>query len=226
LAANRKAHQKGDANEMGFDLKTHKISRISMARHRSYSTPKVEEWRPIDLADLRRWRMLDPTKIAKTGKIPAITWKTPERVHQLGVIAKPHGVVFIRRDDHGQLGKLFVPFVYTATRFGGHRTWFRCPGCFQGCRVLYGVNSLRCRKCRRLKYQSQYEGPGFRLLDRAYKIRRRLGKPSASGDPLPPKPRYMRWRTYSRLARLLLRLEGAGWSAMTAHVNASCRRRR
>jgi hypothetical protein len=35
-----------------------------------------------------------------------------------------------------------------------------------------------------LKYQSQYEGPAFRLLDRVYKIRRRLGKPGASGDPL------------------------------------------
>jgi hypothetical protein len=119
-----------------------------------------------------------------------------------------------------------VHSVFSPTRFGGWRAWFRCPGCFQGCRVLYGVNSLRCRKCRRLKYQSQYEGPGFRLLGRAYKIRRRLGKSGASGDPQPPKPRYMRWRTYSGLARLLLRLENAGWAVIMAHVSAFCGRRR
>jgi hypothetical protein len=29
----------------------------------------------------------------------------------------------------------------------------------------------------------------------------------------------MRWRTYSGLARLLLRLESVGWAATTAHVH-------
>jgi hypothetical protein len=72
---------------------------------------------------------------------------------------------------------------------------------------LYGVNSLRCRKCRRLTYQSQYKAPAFRLLDRAYKIRKRLGNPGPSSDPLPPKPRHMRWRTYRRLERLVSRLK-------------------
>jgi hypothetical protein len=111
---------------------------------KSYGTPKVEEWRSVDLAELRRLRMLDPTRTAKTGTIPALTWKTPKRVDQLGVIARPRGVLFLRRDDHGQLRKLYLPFVYTATRFGGHRTWFQWPACFQRCRVLYGINSLRC----------------------------------------------------------------------------------
>jgi hypothetical protein len=197
-----------------------------MARHCSHATSKVEEWRSIDLANLRRLRMLDPTRVGKTGQVPAIRWKTPQGVDQIGVIAKPHGVMFVRRDDRGQLGKLFITFVFTATRFGGRRAWFRCPGCGKGCRVLYGVNSLRCRKCRGLKYHSQYETPAFRLLDRAHKIRKRLGKPAPSGDPLPPKPRYMRWRTYRRLERLVLRLERAGWAAMSAHVNAIGRRTR
>jgi hypothetical protein len=106
--------------------------------------------------------------------------------------------------------------------------WFRCPGCGQGCRVLYGVNSLRCRKCRRLKYQSQYEMPAFRLLERARKIRRRLGAPGEWGStgPLPPKPRYMRWRRYRRLEQLVWRLEAAGWAAMSVHVGGMRRRMR
>jgi hypothetical protein len=97
-------------------------------------------------------------------------------------------VLFVRRDGEGHLEKLFIPFVFTPTRFGGRRAWFRCPGCGLGCRVLYGVNSLRCRKCRRLKFESRYQMPAFRLLGRARKIRRRLGASDTFGDPLPPKP--------------------------------------
>jgi hypothetical protein len=203
-----------------------------MARPCRYATSKVEEWRSVDLADLRRWRMLDPARLASTGKIPAVTWNTPDGLDKLGVIAQPRGLLFVRRDEQGHLGKLFVPFTFTPTKYGGWRAWFRCPGCAQGCRVLYGVNSLRCRKCRRLKYQSQYEMPAFRLLERARKIRRRLGKPGASGDPMPsgdpipPKPRYMRWRRYRRLEQLVWRLEAAGWAAMSLHVGGTTRRLR
>jgi len=170
--------------------------------------------------------MLDPARLGKTGRIPAITWKSSQGLDQMGVVAGPRGVLFIRRDGHGQLGKLFIPFVFSPTRFGSWRAWFRCPGCLQACRVLYGVNNLRCRKCRGLKYQSQFERPAFRLLDRTYKIRRRLGKPGASGDPLPPKPRYMRWATYYRLERMVLRLEMAGCAAVSGLVSAVARKTR
>ena len=210
-----------------IDLKTHKISIIfTMARPCSYATSKVEEWRSIDLADLRRWRMLDANRVGSAGNIPAITCKTPNGVDKLGVIAKSRGVLFVRRDDQGQLGSLFVQFSFSPTRFGGWRAWFRCPGCRQACRVLYGTNSLRCRKCRGLKYQSQYESSAFRWLGRARKIRRRLVGREPFDGPLPPKPRYMRWRTYRRLERLVSRLEAVGWEARSEHVYAIRRRTR
>src|SRR5215468_9702225 len=93
-------------------------------------------------------------------RIPTVTWDTPKGLDQLGVLAEPSGVTFIRRRE-GQLEKLFVPFVFTATEFGGRRAWFRCPGCKSGGRVLYGTDSLRCRKCRALKYQSQRPPAGM-----------------------------------------------------------------
>ena len=116
----------------------------------------------MDLADLRRWRMFTPGMVAKTGKIPAVVWTTSGGHDKLGVISRPNGVLFVRRDEQGRLEKLFIPFSFTPTRFG--------------CRVLYGVNSLRCRKCRGLRYQSQHDTPAFRLLNRARKIRLRLGR--------------------------------------------------
>jgi len=72
--------------------------------------------------------MLDPARIGKTGCIPAATWKSSQRVDQLGVIAKPCGVLFVKRDGQAQLGTLFVQVSFSPTRFGGWRAWFRCPG--------------------------------------------------------------------------------------------------
>jgi hypothetical protein len=62
-------------------------------------TSKVEGWRSIDLADLRRWGMLDPTLVARTGKMLAIERNTPNGLDQLGVIAKPRALLLLKRDD-------------------------------------------------------------------------------------------------------------------------------
>jgi hypothetical protein len=69
--------------------------------------------------------MLDPAKMTSTGKIPALTWNMPDALDKLGVIAQPRGVVFVRRYGSGELGNLFVPYVFTPTKFGGWRAWFR-----------------------------------------------------------------------------------------------------
>ena len=102
--------------------------------------------------------------------------------------------------DQGKLAGLFVAYTYTPTMFGGYRKWLACPGCRRPARILYGVNSLRCRRCRALKYASQSEASHWRAQRKALSIRRRLG---GSGDaldgPFPPKPPKMRWATYKRL---------------------------
>jgi hypothetical protein len=197
-----------------------------MARPSRYATSLVEHHRSTDLAWLQRWGMLAPDSLAKTKRVPAITWSTPQGQDKLGVIAKSDGVLLVKRDDGGQLSQLFVPFTYTPTKFGGCRKWFRCPGCGRGARVLYGWTSLRCRKCRGLKYRSQYEMPAFRLLARARKIRIGLGGSGALDVPLPPKPRYMRWKRYRRLERLVLQYEASGSAALSQLVHLLTRRLR
>ena len=140
---------------------------------------KCEHWRSIDLADLKRMGLLKPIA---GGNIRAVVWHVDGRVDKLGVIPGAKGVRFIKRDADGQLWGLFVPYVITTTMFGGHRKWFECPGCRRPCRVLYGANSLRCRRCRRLKYASQSEAPPWRAQRRACNIRRRLGARGNSLD--------------------------------------------
>jgi hypothetical protein len=61
--------------------------------------------------------------MGRTGIIPAITWKAFEgKSDQLGVIARLQGVLFVKLDAQGgEVGRLFVPFIVTATRFGARR---------------------------------------------------------------------------------------------------------
>jgi hypothetical protein len=126
----------------------------------------------------------------------------------LGIIPSPRGIRFVKHDDQGKLVGVFVAYTHTPTMFGGFRKWFACPGCRKPTRILYGINSLRCRRCRGLKYASQSEASHWRAQRKALSIRRRVG---ARGDtldgPFPPKPPKMRWVTYNRFRAVEAALE-------------------
>jgi hypothetical protein len=64
---------------------------------------------------------------------------------KLGIIPSARGIRFVKRDDQSKLAGLFVPYFYTPAMFGGYRKWLACPGCRRPARILYGVNTLRCR---------------------------------------------------------------------------------
>ena len=95
----------------------------------------------------------------------------------------------------------FVPFLETDTQFGGQRQWFRCLSCGGRCRILYGGAHFRCRRCYKLKYESQYEASYARACSQAHNLRKRLGQVGSLDDPFPPKPKGMHWKTYQRLKR-------------------------
>jgi len=175
--------------------------------HHLGAASKCEHWRAIDLANLKRMGLLKPIV---GGRIRAITWKNDHGgLDKLGIIPSARGTQFVKRDDEGKLAGLFVAYTHTPTMFGGFRKWFACPGCRRPARILYGVNSLRCRRCRGLKYASQSEASHWRAQRKALSIRRRVG---VSGDaldgPFPPKPPKMRWATYKRLRAVDAALQG------------------
>jgi hypothetical protein len=102
-----------------------------------------------------------------------------------------------------------VPIRWTPCRFGGERPWFICDartnGIYCGRKVakLYGGGRLfGCRHCYRLGYAVQRGGPMDNAHHHLARLHRKL---SADYDgpemPLPRKPKWMRWKTYSRVAR-------------------------
>lgn len=89
-----------------------------------------------------------------------------------------------------------IPLTFTKPNFGGCRAWFVCPTCNQRKRVLWGRTYYRCAKCYGMTHNSQYEDRASRLLDRALRIKTKLGGDASCFYPFPEKPKGMHWRTY------------------------------
>jgi len=92
-----------------------------------------------------------------------------------------------------------IEIVYLPNHFGGARRWFICPGCNERKGILYCSRYFRCRTCLGLSYPSQRKTSLARGIDRLAQRRKSLGGSGSLIDPFPPKPKRMRWTTYSRL---------------------------
>ena len=120
------------------------------------SSPTCEGAHGIDLAWLRRRGML------KTGNRTTLTWSSGgQPTGSIGVLVQADGLRLMYALTTHDGAKIrvneLVPFVHTATQFGGRRRWLMCIGCGRGCRKIYGGRYFRCRKCQRLRYASQSE---------------------------------------------------------------------
>ena len=167
-------------------------------RHGGLSANKCHEYHSIDLARLRRKGCLRP------GFSGSVTWsRCGQKTGSIDYRVEVEGLRLIYRTrPHGgdwQSVNEFIPFAPTRANFGGFRNWFVCPSCTRRCRILYGGSRFRCRRCYRLKYESQYEPAFGRAASRVHKLRERLGVSGSLDEPFPLKPKGMHWKTYRRL---------------------------
>ncbi len=101
-----------------------------------------------------------------------------------------------------------VRVVTTPCHFGGQRYWWLCPQCGRRCRILYSRGLFVCRSCSGAYYETQASKDiAVRIHNELRRLRAKLGAQSLSSDNLPPKPKRMHWRTYSRLAKRILQLQ-------------------
>jgi hypothetical protein len=93
-----------------------------------------------------------------------------------------------------------VEIVTTAANFGGVRFWVICPITGKRSTTLYfskaHQNQFVSRHALGLKYQSQSEDWGHRLITKKNKIRKKLG-----GEDWYIKPKGMHQKTYDRLRK-------------------------
>ena len=111
--------------------------------------------------------------------------------------------------------------------FGGRQWYFICPYMNRRASVLWkppGARYFACRQewGRRVAYASQFETPFGRAHRGKAKIRARLADEQQEWD-LPPKPKWMRWRTYNRAVEKFDRYEAildCGTAALLAKLGA------
>ncbi len=90
--------------------------------------------------------------------------------------------------------------------YGGRQWYFICPYTGRRVSTLWkppGARQFACRQAwgRQVAYGSQFESPRDRALSAAQDIRFELGGKAflCIDDFMPPKPKWMRWRTYETI---------------------------
>jgi hypothetical protein len=95
-----------------------------------------------------------------------------------------------------------IRLLWTVPTYGGRRWWFQCPRTGRRTAKLFlpnGGQHFWSRSGYGLGYACQREGRFDRLQRRSAMLNRQLGgKGWANWDSPPPKPKWMRWRTYER----------------------------
>ena len=95
-----------------------------------------------------------------------------------------------------------VDLEWTDCHYGGQRPWFQCPNSSCGKRVaiLYIGESIGCRQCQGLVYESQRENECNRSSRAADKLRDRLGWKRGFLHGKGYRPKGMHRATFERLA--------------------------
>jgi len=115
-----------------------------------------------------------------------------------------------------QIGSLdqHLILVPQARRFGGRQWYFECPRTLERCSVVWkppGARSFASRKAwgRQVAYSSQFQTWYDRALSQGQALRCKLGGPEWAGycGDDPPKPKWMRWKTYDRILERSYRYE-------------------
>ena len=119
-----------------------------------------------------------------------------------------------------------IRVTWTPCHYGGSRPWFLCPrgGCGRRVAILYGGRDFACRTCRRLTYPTQRVPAASRSLERAQRLRVRLGGSVDMTQPFPPRPKGMHFLTYMKRAMRAWRAEDQANADVKKWV-ASIRRR-
>jgi hypothetical protein len=170
--------------------------------------------RPRQRVCLQDGLKLDINKLAREGLLQpgarAFCTYTWTNSHTGELTARAQIITQLQTERAGwlriQMGELdqWVDLVAQPRHFGGRQWCFRSP-ITHLCSVLWmppGATRFWGRHAweGKVAYASQFESPWYRAITGREKIKERLIGSHRTSD-LPPKPKWMRWKTYARLER-------------------------
>ncbi len=190
------------------------------------SNPFVQDLMRLELRTILERRLADPSQVPLRPLrdfLPLQWGSAQEPVLSVSAVVEINGhagLLTLRFTVQGQEVKQDFAIAGTRMRVGGVRWHFKCPDTAKLVRELYFVESeraFRSRHALKLTYESQRRAAADRYLVRARKLMRRIG--ATDFILMPPRPKYMRRRTYDRIcaeieeAGLRMRLAALGRSA-------------
>lgn len=198
-----------------------------MGRQKEKST--VEHYRDLTIGALNRSGALT------TGRSSVHTWwRGRKLVGSIGVFSLSRDLVCLNYQSQYRGGEVIqqdynLAITWTPCHMGGERPWFSCPDCRRRAGNLYllpATGRFTCRLCARLNYASQQQSRVETLIERAHKLRARLG--CTGGLFRPPlselaKPRYMHWPKFWETLHRLNNLEQQVVAEMSAGFNPAPR---
>jgi len=186
--------------------------------YRFQKKPTVEEGLVLDLSRLIRNGNVMPGGDWQ-GTLYWSNVRTGERTASIGYKAymsdPDHASIQLNYNWRDEPQNYSVKLTTTKPNYGGLRWWFLCPITDRRVAKLYtspGQPLFASREALGLSYQSQRECEAGRKLDRAYELRRKLGRRGSIEEPLPTRPKGMHHKTYFRICADITRLEEEGWS--------------
>ena len=106
-----------------------------------------------------------------------------------------------------------ISLSWTPCNYGGKRVWFTCPYCLGRCAILYIMGRhYVCRKCAGVVHKSNIQDDIQRRLNKAGKLRVKIGALPAPAYDLPKyKPIHMHRRTWNKARLDIYALELPFW---------------
>lgn len=173
--------------------------------------------RPRQRVRLEDGLKLDVNKLVRDGVLPRgsepLTFGTSWTSNRQGVIASAFSTIQKECDDQGFLRIIVVgkpqqrlELIACPRHFGGRQWYFRCPVTGKRCSVVWlppGATRFCSRQAwgSRVAYSTQFESKFHRAITAREKVKDCLiGNLNRREWELPPKPKWMRWHTYDRLA--------------------------
>ena len=174
----------------------------------------LEQGLKLDLNKLRRQRLVRPGMRVGPKFIP---WTNSYTAEEIAIAIDHCRSRKPPRNLQIQIGNLnqCIDLVTQTRRLGGQQWYFQCPVNYRPCSVLWmlpGTTRFCSRQSwgRHVAYSSQFATPGDRAHLGKAKIKSRLiGTCDPDQWDLPPKPKWMRWRTYKKQVEKFDRYEEA-----------------
>lgn len=157
--------------------------------------------------DVRQWARAGLLQPGTLFEQPLIAAGRPIGGIGIGVLAQSKVLLlYAECATDAPLRQVSVKLAWVDCRFGGRRPWFVCPRCSRRVGKLYALGGdFKCRCCCAVPYRSQNLTHADRLLQKAAKLRHRIG---VGGDDIViARPRRMRRQTFERFRSEIAALE-------------------